>query len=171
MNKPNFNFARCMAFAGMAFFLAGCATTADYAEKNVRASSGPAFSPVFFKSGKPLAGDGLLESVSNRSAAENAIRVNLEVLKNTKLVFRVEGYTDNLECEAQSCIELSERRAQLLHRYLIRQGAIPMSLREPVGKGASEAVSDNSNEEGRFYNRRATVVAAPERVNGAEAIK
>src|SRR5438445_364234 len=53
--------------------------------------------------------------------------------------------------------KLSERRAEAVKRYLVRQGIDAGRIRT-VGYGKTKPVADNGTEEGRAKNRRAEVV-------------
>src|SRR5439155_21367 len=53
--------------------------------------------------------------------------------------------------------KLSERRAEAVKRYLVRQGVDPSRVRTE-GYGKSRPVADNNTAEGRAKNRRAEVV-------------
>jgi outer membrane protein OmpA-like peptidoglycan-associated protein len=62
------------------------------------------------------------------------------------------GHTDNTG-SAKFNLDLSERRAKVCYEYLISQG-VPVSKLSYAGYGASKPISSNSNETGRFLNRR-----------------
>ena len=68
----------------------------------------------------------------------------------------VEGHTDSVGSDAYNK-KLSERRAEAVKRYLVRQGIDPSRIRT-VGYGKSKPIADNSTEEGRAKNRRAEVI-------------
>src|SRR2546430_13453345 len=69
----------------------------------------------------------------------------------------VEGHTDSLGSDAYNK-KLSERRAEAVKRYLVRQGIDPSRIRT-AGYGKSKSIADNSTEEGRAQNRPSEVVA------------
>jgi len=73
---------------------------------------------------------------------------------NVKVV--VEGHTDSIGKDAYNK-KLSERRAEAVKRYLVRQGIDPSRIRTE-GYGKSKPIADNGTEEGRAKNRRAEVV-------------
>ncbi len=73
---------------------------------------------------------------------------------DTKVV--IEGHTDSVGGDAYNK-KLSERRAEAIKRYLVRQGIDAGRIRT-VGYGKTKPVADNSTEEGRAKNRRAEVV-------------
>src|SRR5207249_9991630 len=68
----------------------------------------------------------------------------------------VEGHTDSVASDAYNK-KLSERRAEAVKRYLVRQGVDPSRVRTE-GYGKSRPVADNNTAEGRAKNRRAEVV-------------
>ena len=73
---------------------------------------------------------------------------------DTKVV--IEGHTDSVGGDAYNK-KLSERRAEAVKRYLVRQGIDAGRIRT-VGYGKTKPVADNGTEEGRAKNRRAEVV-------------
>lgn len=64
----------------------------------------------------------------------------------------IAGYTDNVG-DAASNQQLSEKRANALREYLIKQG-VPAESLTAVGYGQENPIADNSTEEGRTKNRR-----------------
>ena len=65
---------------------------------------------------------------------------------------RIEGHTDNIGARAYN-VNLSQRRAESVRRYLIDQGVDADRL-SAVGKGPDEPIADNATDEGRHQNRR-----------------
>jgi outer membrane protein W/outer membrane protein OmpA-like peptidoglycan-associated protein len=68
----------------------------------------------------------------------------------------IEGHTDSVGADAYN-LALSDRRAKSVFDYLTSRGVDPARLKS-VGKGESEAVADNSTEEGRQENRRVLLI-------------
>ncbi len=64
----------------------------------------------------------------------------------------IEGHTDNTGSD-QFNLDLSERRAKVCYEYLISIG-IPVSRLSYAGFGPKKPISSNSNETGRYLNRR-----------------
>ena len=62
------------------------------------------------------------------------------------------GHTDNTG-SAKFNLDLSERRAKVCYEYLISQG-VTVSRLSYAGYGAAKPISSNSNETGRYLNRR-----------------
>ena len=75
---------------------------------------------------------------------------------NPNVKVAVEGHTDSVGKDAYNK-KLSERRAEAVKRYLIRQG-IDASRIRTAGYGKSKPIADNGTEAGRAKNRRAEVV-------------
>jgi outer membrane protein OmpA-like peptidoglycan-associated protein len=68
----------------------------------------------------------------------------------------IEGYTDNVGSE-DSNLGLSQRRADAVKSYLMRQGIGSMRL-AAAGKGESQPVASNDSATGRQQNRRVEVI-------------
>ncbi|HHM24442.1 MAG TPA: OmpA family protein [Bacteroidetes bacterium] len=64
----------------------------------------------------------------------------------------IRGYTDNVGSAARN-LELSQRRARAVKRYLVRKGIDPNRL-IAIGFGEDHPIADNSTPEGRAKNRR-----------------
>ena len=71
------------------------------------------------------------------------------------LVVTVYGHTDNTG-SAQTNMKYGQKRAEALKNYMVKLGA-PAANIKCESKGQNEPVADNSTEEGRAKNRRATV--------------
>lgn len=92
-----------------------------------------------------------------------------DVLKTISLVLApvpnsisVEGYTDNIPIETaifRSNWDLSSSRATSVVHELIKAGVDPLRL-SATGYGEYHPIADNSDEKGRFQNRRVTLVIA-----------
>ena len=65
---------------------------------------------------------------------------------------RIEGHTDSVGSEAYNLL-LSQRRADAVRDYLVRQG-IPASRLSTSGMGESRPIAPNETAAGRFQNRR-----------------
>ena len=82
----------------------------------------------------------------------------MKVLRdNPDLRVTVEGHTDSVGSAAYNQ-KLSERRAQAVKRYLVRQGIDPSRI-TTEGYGKSRPIASNETEEGRAKNRRADIIA------------
>ena len=118
------------------------------------------FFGVYFKAGQPFVGDDTLSSLSKNSGnAEESLQHDLKIIQSSpqSMRFAVHGFTDISECEADQCIKLSERRAQLIYDWLIKHGVAPERLNSPYGYGSARPVGDTSTEQGRANNRRVSI--------------
>ena len=73
------------------------------------------------------------------------------------LALIIEGHTDS-EGDAEYNLDLSERRAAAVVRYLIEAYGISSDRLAAEGLGESAPVGDNSTAEGRQQNRRVELV-------------
>ncbi len=71
---------------------------------------------------------------------------------NPSMEIRVEGHTDS-EGDDDHNMELSERRAESVKRFLVRHGANERNI-EAEGHGETRPIADNETAEGRKQNRR-----------------
>jgi hypothetical protein len=113
---------------------------------------------VNFKPGRPLPTETLNVALAgDRDLA--ALENDLTILRQMPSVIpvRVLGFTDTEECDGEACVELSLRRASLLHAWLLDHGIPESRLGTPYGFGAARPIDDNTKEEGRARNRRAYV--------------
>ncbi len=69
----------------------------------------------------------------------------------------IEGHTCNIGTDEYNQA-LSERRAEAVKRYLIKEGAAEESKISTVGHGESRPVASNETKEGRAQNRRVEVL-------------
>lgn len=85
-----------------------------------------------------------------------AIHAICEALKADKsLTVTVYGHTDNTG-SLQVNMKYGQKRAEALKAYMVKLGAPSASI-NCVSRGPNEPVADNSTDEGRAKNRRATV--------------
>jgi len=68
----------------------------------------------------------------------------------------VAGHTDSVDSDAYN-LRLSQRRAEAVRDYLIRQGVAAERL-TAKGYGEASPVADNKTAEGRFKNRRVELI-------------
>ena len=104
--------------------------------------------PVFFASGKDAI---LKKSFPTLEMVANIFKANAWVKK-----VRVEGHTDDRGND-QFNLELSERRAASVKRFLIEHGVEPERL-ESQGFGETRPVESNKSSKGRAKNRRVDFV-------------
>lgn len=69
---------------------------------------------------------------------------------------RVDGYTCNMGPEAYN-LKLSERRANAVKDYLIKEAGVESSKITAFGHGEADPVADNRTRQGRKKNRRAEI--------------
>jgi len=93
-------------------------------------------------------------NASGRDILDHAVKV---LRDNPDLHVTVEGHTDSVGSAAYNQ-KLSERRAQAVKRYLVRQG-IESNRISAEGYGKSRPIASNDTDEGRAQNRRAEIVA------------
>jgi outer membrane protein OmpA-like peptidoglycan-associated protein len=74
---------------------------------------------------------------------------------------RLEGHTDSIDSEEYNQA-LSERRAEAVKNYLVKEEAAEKSKISTVGYGESRPVASNDTEEGRAQNRRVEVLILSE---------
>lgn len=78
----------------------------------------------------------------------------IKILKdNPTIDVMIEGHTDWIGSESYNQ-QLSQRRADAVKAYLVREGGIDPDRITTVGKGESEPIASNETEEGRSLNRR-----------------
>jgi OOP family OmpA-OmpF porin len=73
----------------------------------------------------------------------------------------IEGHTDNRGSAAYNQ-KLSERRANAVKDYLLKQGVPNGSRMTTVGHGLSKPIADNRTAQGRFANRRTEILILSE---------
>lgn len=71
----------------------------------------------------------------------------------------VSGFTDNVG-SADANLELSQKRAESVSKYLVKKGVNSARL-SSKGYGASNFIADNSTEQGRAMNRRVEIKILP----------
>ncbi len=79
------------------------------------------------------------------------------VKKHPDSVFSVEGHTDNRGTDDYN-LQLSERRANAVKKYLVDNGHVKADRITAIGKGKAEPIGDNATEKGRFENRRVEIL-------------
>ncbi|HKW62210.1 MAG TPA: OmpA family protein [Candidatus Acidoferrum sp.] len=93
-------------------------------------------------------------------AREKLAKLTGIILGHSGLELAVEGHTDNVGSDELNQ-KLSEKRAETVRAYLIRQGLADASVRSR-GFGETSPVADNSTAEGRQRNRRVEIVVSGE---------
>ena len=94
--------------------------------------------------------------IRNIDKAEMQRAINF-VRKYPVAQITVEGHTDNIGTE-QYNQSLSERRAEAVKKYLVKEGGIDETKISTIGYGESKPVTLNDTAEGRAANRRAEIL-------------
>jgi outer membrane protein OmpA-like peptidoglycan-associated protein len=81
---------------------------------------------------------------------EEVIRIMRE---NPEIRVKISGHTDSIGSDEYN-IDLSERRAATVKKYLVDNGGIDPARLETEGRGESEPIDTNDTEVGRARNRR-----------------
>jgi outer membrane protein OmpA-like peptidoglycan-associated protein len=92
-------------------------------------------------------------------ATANLDRVTTFLNEYPKRTAAIEGYTDSVGSEEMNQ-SLSQRRADAVKNYLVRQGVGSARLTSE-GRGEDAPVADNESAAGRQQNRRVEVVISP----------
>ncbi len=85
--------------------------------------------------------------------------VVLVLRKYSDTLLKIVGHTDSVGSESYN-LDLSERRANTVARYLISQGIAPRRI-QAYGAGEGFPVATNETESGRSENRRVELSIAP----------
>jgi outer membrane protein OmpA-like peptidoglycan-associated protein len=102
---------------------------------------------VTFKSGKfDLSGE----------AKEKLDSIAAKVKDQKGYILEIEGFTDDRGSESFN-LQLSEKRAETVKRYLATQHEIPLFRISMIGIGEAKPADDNKTKEGRARNRRVEV--------------
>src|SRR5579884_784890 len=92
---------------------------------------------------------------------------NVKTLKH--YVIEVQGYTDSTGSKAYN-LQLSQRRADAVVRYLTMNGDIPLVKIHNLGYGEAAAVNPNNTRKGRALNRRVQItVFVPQMPNASQS--
>ncbi|UOF01565.1 OmpA family protein [Bdellovibrio reynosensis] len=91
----------------------------------------------------------ILKKVESALADVNASKVTIE------------GHSDSTG-DPEKNVELSEKRAEAVEKYLVRNGIVAENKVEAVGVGPEKPISDNTTPQGRAQNRRIDLVIETE---------
>ena len=95
-------------------------------------------------------------------AQDKLTRVAVILADHPSLKIQVEGHADSVGSEDTNQA-LSERRAEAVKDYLVKQG-VPAPSITARGFGESRAVASNDTPEGRQRNRRVEVIVSGEMI-------
>jgi OmpA-OmpF porin, OOP family len=85
---------------------------------------------------------------------DNVVKVMNE---NPSYKLKIAGHTDNVGDAAKN-LDLSDRRAKAVQKYLIDHGVSAAAILSAVGNGDKNPVADNATKEGKALNRRVEFV-------------
>lgn len=91
----------------------------------------------------------------NPQAYAELDKIAASIKRNSKSIWRIEGYTDNSMPEKEN-VDISRKRAQSVFKYLVSKG-VSQSQLEVVGMGSRNPVDSNEKAFGRMRNRRVEI--------------
>jgi len=91
-----------------------------------------------------------------RESLETLSKLVEQLKKNPRIKIEIQGHTDNIGTREYNQ-KLSEKRAEVVMEYLIKNGISPERLRVR-GFGETKPVAPNTTEEGRAKNRRTEIL-------------
>jgi len=77
--------------------------------------------------------------------------------ENKNVFIEIQGHTDS-SGEAPYNMNLGEKRAEAVRRYLSQEQGLPLHRMSIISYGESEPIADNSTAAGRAHNRRVVLV-------------
>ena len=121
----------------------------------------PAFSTdfsidaVYFIEKMPLPTGSLDASLVDPSVTLKVLGNDASAINSLKQAYttKIVGHTDNKECAAHDCEDLSLRRARLVYTWMVANGVPSSRLLPPEGHGSVEPVANNAIANGRARNR------------------
>lgn len=120
---------------------------------------------ICFRAGHPTAGEGLISAVEPPFGEQlENFRVNLEILSTYRNVrYDVIGHVSKFDCHRGGCVEISQRRAKLVHEYLVEHGTPTKQLNAPIGVGTNllHAPDDSERAVNRCVELRVTLDPEP----------
>jgi flagellar motor protein MotB len=117
---------------------------------------------IDFKTAMPAVGDGFRQSISSeeRHVPRRLDSLLALIYHNPALVLEVRGFTDDRECLGAECVDLSQRRAQMIYDLLMAKDLPSEEVTKVSGFGSAMPIDDNSTEAGRARNRRVEILMA-----------
>jgi OOP family OmpA-OmpF porin len=92
----------------------------------------------------------------SNEAMERLDAIAAKVKDQRGYILEIQGFTDDRGGESFN-LELSQRRAETVKRYLATKHEIPLFRMSVIGIGKAKPVEDNKTQEGRTHNRRVEV--------------
>ncbi len=108
----------------------------------------------------------------NKTELDDEAKAKLdEMVKDTanrkRFIIEVQGFADNIGPAAAN-VEVSQRRAEAVVRYLTNAHKVPLRNIHLIGSGSESPVAENKSRDGRRQNRRVEIrVFAPEVENSS----
>ena len=100
---------------------------------------------------------GFNEADLSESARGALLDIADRVKAEGKAVYlEIEGHTDSTGAESYN-VELGEKRAMAVLRYLNQSGGIPLHAMNAISYGSAQPVADNGSRDGRAQNRRVVI--------------
>ena len=90
-------------------------------------------------------------------------KVAAELKRFPGVKVEIQGHTDSVG-KAEYNLKLSDRRAQVVHDYLVKDG-VPADQISAKGYGETQPIASNSTVEGRAQNRRTVMVVLDKPIN------
>jgi len=92
----------------------------------------------------------------SEEAMERLDAIAAKVKDQRGYILEIQGFTDDRGSEPFN-LELSQRRAETVKRYLATKHEIPLFRMSVIGIGKAKPIEDNKTQEGRAHNRRVEV--------------
>lgn len=103
----------------------------------------------------------------NTEAKAKLDEIAKQAMNHKRYILEVQGYTDNVGPTAAN-LEISQRRAESVVRYLTNNHKVPLRSIHLIGSGSESPVAENKTRDGRRQNRRVEVrLFAPEVENSS----
>ena len=121
-------------------------------------ASGPELFGLSYSRGRPLPSDLLEDAVEDRAELDRAISHDLWLLRSLPSIrLQITGYTDGLECAADTCQQLALRRAQAFRLALIHAGAPSTRICAIKAQVTPWPSTYQPNQEEMFFGRTANI--------------
>jgi hypothetical protein len=116
---------------------------------------------IHFKSGHPIAGESLTQSLDNSVQNQNGnLSVNVSILKEYPNVpYDLMGRASEIECGSPSCMALSGHRAQLVYDYFLEQGIPTCQIKTVIAAGTNSPIA-TPHDQGGFPDRSVELLVA-----------
>lgn len=110
---------------------------------------------VLFLEGQPVIGEPLIEALTkSHPQMSSPQEIANFLIERPYLDVEIFGHADARECDKVKCLDLSNRRAVLVHDWLIDHRVPPKQLKSHEGFGASRPMDESKTDRQRQNNRR-----------------